>query len=161
MKSVFKGGCVVATMAVLVSVPGIAAADGDPFQGMTYANASAQVAKLDKSAKIVVSTVVGSLLQRDDCLVTHWTKAAILDGTGTKSGVTVFMDLNCNGVLASAGTPGNSSASPQGRTEKAKQETLDYLNAHPEFCNENPQNHDNCVKYCKDIQPGKCTFELG
>jgi hypothetical protein len=160
MNSVVKGGCVLATMAVLLSVPGIAAADGDPLQGMTYADASAQLAKSDKSARIVVSTVVGSLLQRDACLVTHSTRTAILSGTGSKNGVTYFMDLNCNGALASAGTPGGSATSPEGRPEKARQETLDYINAHPEFCND-PQNHENCLKFCQKVGPGKCTFELG
>lgn len=161
MKSMFTGGCVLAAMGVLMATPGIAAATGGPLDDMTYANAAAQVAKSDASAKVVVSTVVGSVLQRNDCIVTHSTKAAFLSGTGTKSPVTYFVDLNCNGELAGAGTPGNSAASPEGRSKKAVDETLNFLNAHPEYCDQSPANHDGCVKFCKNVGPGKCTFELG
>lgn len=161
MKFVVTGGCVLAATAIFVSVPDIAAADGgDPLKGMTYGAASAVVAKSSDTAKIVISTTVGTRLQRDDCIVTHSTRTVILSGTGTKSGVTYLINLDCNDVLASAGSPGGSLANPGSKKEKEKQNTLTYVNAHPEWCSERPENHENCVKFCTDVAPGKCTFEL-
>jgi hypothetical protein len=143
-----------------MSVPGIAAADEDALKGMTYADASALVAKQSSSAKIVIQTVVGSLLQRDNCTVSRSKKTEILDGTGKKSGETYLINLDCNGVLATAGTPGGSAVSPEGKPAKEKQQTLEYLNAHPDWCNETAENHKNCANFCNDQVPGQCTFKI-
>ena len=131
MKYVVRGSCLLAAAAVLLSVPGIAAADGDPYVGMTYGTMSESLAT-NKAAKVVVSTVVGGLVQRDDCLVTHTTKTTVVDGTGAKSPLVTFLvDLNCNDPVASAGVPGNSAVSPEGSKQKGIQTTLDMIERPP------------------------------
>jgi hypothetical protein len=142
-----------------MALPSIAGADGDPLQGMTYAEASKALGK-DKNAKVVVSSVVGSRLQRDDCLISHWKKAVIISGTGKYVGVSYLLDLNCNGALAAAGTPGNSLNSAVGKSEKERQQTVDALNANPDYCNTSAQIHENCVKLCTELEPGRCTFDI-
>ena len=151
-------GCVLAAVAVLGVVPGVASAD-DPLQGMTYQEAAAALGK-DTNASVVVSSVVGSRLERDDCLIAHWKKAVMKDGTGKYAGVEYQLDLNCNGALAAAGTPGNSLTSEVGKTAKQQLQTIDALNANPDYCDTSEQIHANCVKLCTEMYPGKCTFEL-
>jgi hypothetical protein len=158
VKHIVTGGCLLAVAAVLVAVPGVAAAD-DPLQGMTYEKASAALAK-DTNSKVIVSTVVGSRLQLNDCLVAHWKKAVMKDGTGKYAGSLYLLDLNCNGALAAAGTPGNSLASSVGKSEKERQSTVEALNANPAYCDTSPQIHENCVKLCNELEPGKCTFQI-
>jgi hypothetical protein len=144
-------------MAALMALPGVATANGDALKGQTYADASAQVAKYDSTAQIVVSTVVGSVLQRDECIVSSSTRATHSDGTGKKKPATYYVNLNCNGALASSNTPGPSSASPEGMSEQKIRDTVDLLNASPEWCTKSAKNHDLCVQFCKS---GKCTFEV-
>ncbi|WP_135356784.1 hypothetical protein [Mycolicibacterium sp. NCC-Tsukiji] len=157
MRSIVPSVFALSVAAFLLTVPGVAGAD-DPLQGMTYKDASAALAK-DKNAKVVVSSVSGDRLARDECLVAHWKKAVMKDGTGKYVGVQYQLDLNCNGPLAAAGTPGNSLNSEVGKAEKQRLDTIDALNANPEYCNTSAQIHANCVTLCEKYK-GKCTFQL-
>ncbi|PEG57590.1 hypothetical protein CQY21_26955 [Mycolicibacterium boenickei] len=91
---------------------GVAAADD--YAGQKYSDAQSALA--DAGMKGVVATRDGDALSDDDCVVTHsetahWHKgddfAPVTD--------TVLLNLNCNAGVATAKTPGNSAASPEGR----------------------------------------------
>jgi hypothetical protein len=144
-----------------MALPGIASADqGDPLKGMTYGDAVAAVEKAEPDRKIVVANTVGSLLERDDCIVTHSTRHVQRGPSGRPIGSTVQVILDCNNPLASPGKAGGSAASPAGKKEKFIEDTLTLLNAHPELCDSDAAAHERCVHFCEETVPGKCTFEL-
>ena len=95
---------------------GIAAADD--YAGQTYSDASGAIDKAGQKA--VIAGSVGSVLAQGDCIVTRSQQADWLKGSNFSPVTdTVLLWLNCNAKLATAGTPGNSLASPEGRAEKA------------------------------------------
>lgn len=95
---------------------GIAAADD--YAGQTYSDASGAIDKAGQKA--VIAGSVGSVLAQTDCIVTRSQQADWLKGSNFSPVTdTVLLWLNCNAKLATAGTPGNSLASPEGRAEKA------------------------------------------
>jgi hypothetical protein len=113
-------GAAAGAVATLSVGAGIAAAAPDVV-GQTYADAKATIQ--GQGATTVIATKTGGTLDEGKCIVTNaWSKP-----TGTAIGANpsnqVLVALNCNAALASAGSPGNSAASPEGRqaltTEKA------------------------------------------
>ena len=95
---------------------GIAAADD--YAGQTYSDASGAIDKAGQKA--VIAGSVGSVLAQTDCIVTRSQQADWLKGSNFSPVTdTVLLWLNCNAKLATAGTPGNSLASPEGRAEQA------------------------------------------
>ena len=91
---------------------GIAAADD--YAGQTYAAATSALSAA--SLKGVIATRVGDTLPQDQCVVTHSRNAPWIKGNKFKAvSDTVLLYLNCNATVASARTPGNSAASPEGR----------------------------------------------
>lgn len=144
------GSLTAVLVAVLLFGSGVASAS-DPLIGKSLKDATAKMA--DWKATPVVSSVMGGLLDRDDCIVTSWHKSNYLDASGKKSGSTnIYLNLNCNAVVAAAGVPGNSIASPEGKLEKKNDETAAYVNSHPEYCQKKPAN---CDWFC-DKYAGKC-----
>jgi len=131
----------VGAAAVCVAVFGSGVAAADPLIGKTYAEASALIGQWGVTP--VVSTVVGSNLPTDECLVTHW----------AESGSKVLVSLNCNGKLAEPGNPGNSAASLQGREMKELHDTADFIDEHPEWCEKNA---DQCLNFCSRHE-GMCS----
>ena len=98
---------------------GIAAADD--YAGQTYSDASGAIDKAGQKA--VIAGSVGSVLAQGDCIVTRSQQADWLKGSNFSPVTdTVLLWLNCNAKLATAGTPGNSLASPEGRAEKAAED---------------------------------------
>lgn len=98
---------------------GIAAADD--YAGQTYSDASGAIDKAGQKA--VIAGSVGSVLAQTDCIVTRSQQADWLKGSNFSPVTdTVLLWLNCNAKLATAGTPGNSLASPEGRAEKAAED---------------------------------------
>lgn len=98
---------------------GIAAADD--YAGQTYSDASGAIGKAGQTA--VIAGTVGGLLSQGDCIVTRSQQADWLKGNNFSPVTdTVLLWLNCNAKLATAGTPGNSLASPEGRAEKAAED---------------------------------------
>ncbi|OMB82258.1 hypothetical protein A5743_06950 [Mycolicibacterium conceptionense] len=100
------------TMPMGALATGVAAADD--YTGQKYSDVHSSLA--DAGMKGVVATRDGDSLSDDDCVVTHsenahWHKgddfAPVTD--------TVLLSLNCNAGVATAKTPGNSAASPEGR----------------------------------------------
>ena len=73
----------------------------------------------------VVATRVGSAADEANCLVTNAWDAAVRRPNSRGRPVAnrdVMVALNCNGVLAAPGVPGNSAMSPTGRDAKAEQQ---------------------------------------
>ena len=145
------GCCAASTVAAMVLGGGIANAS-DPLIGKTFSAATAKMAEW--KATPVVSSVVGGVLDRDDCIVTSWHKSVGLDSSGRKKDESsIFVNLNCNAALASAGKPGNSLATPEGRLELKNETDAEYINTHPEYCQKNATK---CDWFC-DKYAGKCT----
>ncbi|HET7667437.1 MAG TPA: hypothetical protein VFK56_15490 [Mycobacterium sp.] len=114
---VFSAGSAVAASA-LMALFGTGVATADDYAGQTYADASS--AASDAGLSVVVAARVGDKLSQDDCLVTRSQTAPFADADdGAHYDGQVQFYLNCNAGYASANTPGNSVASPEGREAKA------------------------------------------
>jgi hypothetical protein len=95
---------------------GVAAADG--YAGQTYTDASSLASGAGLS--VVVAGRVGDKLSQGDCVVSRSQTAPFASANdGARVDRQVQFYLNCNGRYASATTPGNSLASPEGREAKA------------------------------------------
>ena len=110
-------GAAAASFAVFGS--GIASATNE-YAGQTYADASQAISDAGESATI--ATRVGSFLPTDQCMVTGSRSANFLDSSGTNPGGRVLLYLNCNNTFATAGVPGNSIGSPEGRAARSDYE---------------------------------------
>ncbi|HEX2283232.1 MAG TPA: hypothetical protein VHI10_00175 [Mycobacterium sp.] len=115
----------VAAAAVSMTFLGTGVATADDYAGQTYGDASAALG--DAGKKAVITTRSGDTLPEDKCVVTHSQSAPWIKGDDFSPVTdTVLLDLNCNAAVASAKTPGNSAASPEGRAalkEKKAQST--------------------------------------
>ncbi|WP_319430078.1 hypothetical protein [Mycobacterium sp. RTGN5] len=98
---------------------GVASAINE-YAGQTYADASQAISSAGQSATI--ATRVGSFLPTDQCMVTGSRSADFLDSSGTNAGNRVLLYLNCNNTFATAGVPGNSIGSPEGRAARSDYE---------------------------------------
>lgn len=110
-------GAAAASFAVFGS--GVASATNE-YAGMTYADAAQAISDGGESATI--ATRVGTFLPTDQCMVTGSRSANFLDSSGVSPGGRVLLYLNCNSTFAAAGVPGNSVASPEGRSARADYE---------------------------------------
>ncbi|WNG92238.1 hypothetical protein [Mycobacterium sp. ITM-2016-00318] len=102
---------------------GIAAAAPDVV-GMTYGDAVSAIEEDGGTAKIAV-TVGDRQDAMGDCLVTNASDAPFvrdLTGEFGHADGEVLLTLNCNRGAATAGVPGASAASPEGREFTAKAE---------------------------------------
>jgi pyruvate/2-oxoglutarate dehydrogenase complex dihydrolipoamide acyltransferase (E2) component len=114
---VLSAGPAVAVSA-LMALFGTGVAAADDYAGKTYADASS--AASDAGQSVVVAGRVGDKLSQDDCVVSRSQSAPFAsanDGAHVDRQVQFY--LNCNGRYASATTPGNSLASPEGRDARA------------------------------------------
>ena len=108
-----------ATLCLALFGSGVAAADD--YAGQTYSDVSAAIGKAGQKA--VIAGVVGDKLSQADCIVTRSQKADWLKGANFSPVTdTVLLYLNCFAKLATAGSPGNSLGSPEGRAEKAAED---------------------------------------
>ena len=103
-------------LTMLASFGGLAAAKSDPLVGKKYSEASSLVSGW--GADSVIETVIGSQLATDDCIVATWSRSSFRDINGKKRKGTILFNLNCNDLLASAGSPGNSATSVEGKLAK-------------------------------------------
>jgi hypothetical protein len=86
--------------------------------GQKYSDASSTLSSA--GFKAVVSSTVGDQLKRPDCVVSgQRDKSAAHVGNHPAASKTVEVTLNCDAQAASAGTPGFSAGSPDGRAAKA------------------------------------------
>jgi hypothetical protein len=100
------------------AVLGTGVASADSYAGQKYSDASS--AASDAGQTVVVAGRVGDKVSQDDCLVTRSQTAPFASANdGVHVASTVQFYLNCNGEYATAGTPGPSVGSPEGRAAKA------------------------------------------
>jgi hypothetical protein len=101
-----------------VSLCGTAAADTD-VTGQKYSDAQSSLS--GAGLKPVVETVVGDQKSWPDCVVTHAQKRTVQPPPNSSGSATneMLVSLNCEAGVATATTPGNSAASPEGRAAEA------------------------------------------
>lgn len=131
----------VATASTLLSLPSIASA-APGLVGQTYAEATSAIAQQGGTA--IVASRVGDRLPLSKCIVTGVSKSTFVrppvvqavpgrDGRYGRQGVRYRvvsneyrLSLNCNAPVATANTPGNSAASPEGREAKREQQAQEW-----------------------------------
>ena len=152
-RSVVAGLGSVASALILMPILGLGVASGDSqFSGQTYAKASEAVKS--NGGTPVISTIVGSQLATDDCMVTNAHKSITLDSSGKSAhNGTWLFDLNCNQVVAGPGKPGNSAGTPEGADAKAIESQIKSWNGKPASCT-NPKW---CLAMCDKY--GGCSAE--
>jgi hypothetical protein len=111
------GAVAVAATAVAAALWGAGTAGAAPdVVGDTYSDAATAIEQSGGTA--VIATRVGSGADEGECIVTNaWDASFVREGES--AGGEVMVALNCNSQVASAGKPGNSAASPEGREAKA------------------------------------------
>ena len=119
IRPVLGGSAVAAALAALaISGTGVAAAATD-VTGQKYSDA--QGALSSAGLKPVVETVVGDQKAWPDCVVTRAQKRTVQPPENSSGSATdeMLVSLNCDAGIATATTPGNSAASPEGRAAAA------------------------------------------
>ncbi|OBB32528.1 hypothetical protein A5792_02215 [Mycolicibacterium peregrinum] len=110
-------GTTVTVMGVSLTSMGIltaGAATADDYAGKTYADTQSALASAGMKGVIARS---GDTEPDDKCVVTSSEKAPWIKGDKFAAVTdTVLLNLNCSASVANATHPGNSAASPEGRT---------------------------------------------
>ena len=112
------GGAAAALAALAISGSGVAAAATD-VTGQKYSDAQSTLSSA--GLKAVVETVVGDQKAWPDCVVTRAQKRTLQPPENSSGSATdeMLVSLNCEAGIATATTPGNSAASPEGRAAAA------------------------------------------
>ena len=113
------GAAAASLVALAISASGVAAAAGSDVTGQKYSDA--QSALSSAGLKPVVETVVGDQKAWPDCVVTRSQKRTVQppeNSSGSASNE-MLVSLNCEAGIATATTPGNSAASPEGKAAAA------------------------------------------
>ncbi|MBX8689898.1 PASTA domain-containing protein [Mycobacterium sp. 20091114027_K0903767] len=114
MKKMLAAALVLGTSVVPIGTLATGVASADDYAGQKYSDAQSALA--DAGMKGVVATRSGDSEADDDCVVTSSEKAPWLKGDNFAPVTdTVLLNLNCSASVATAKTPGNSAASPEGR----------------------------------------------
>jgi hypothetical protein len=146
MRSFVRCACVVGAAALSFATFASGVAVADPYTGQTFADASAHAGKVNRVAK--VATATGSVLEISECIVTHWQESSARDSSGDPiQPREILLDLNCNAKVATAGTPGNSAATEQGRSQKRDERAAAKINTDPSVC----QTSDEQLAYCRRV----------
>jgi hypothetical protein len=119
VKLIVLGTGVVAATGLSMALFGTGVAAADDYAGQTYADASSAAGDAGLTPQIVTRS--GGALPDDECIVERSQTSSFFDSSWTNPGGKILFYLNCNQAVASAGTAGNSAASPEGRAELAKQ----------------------------------------
>lgn len=112
---------VAATVVLMPAGSGIAAAGAAPnVVGRAYSDASSVLG--DAGFTPVLSTVLGDRKSLSDCVVVNQVARTVQppENSGGSATNEVLLSLNCEAPVASATTPGNSLASPEGRKAAAE-----------------------------------------
>ena len=158
-KTLTRGVGILGGSAVAVVLFGSGSASAiNEYVGLTYEQAASY------GATLKIASRVGQYLPTAQCIVTGSRTANSLDSSGNNIGAgTVLVDLNCNDTMT-AGHPGYSVMSPQGKEAKALKDTgTDISNNYaqsveagqPSWCEENG---DKCLDYCE--RSGTCSDEV-
>ncbi|MGV0815957.1 hypothetical protein ABQF34_28740 [Mycolicibacterium boenickei] len=114
MKKLLMTAMVIGVSAVPVGALATGVAAADDYSGQKYSDVQSELT--DAGMKAVVASRSGDSVSDDDCVVTHAEKAHWHKGDDFAPVTdTELLNLNCNAGVATAKTPGNSAASPEGR----------------------------------------------
>jgi hypothetical protein len=106
-------GAAAGLTATLAVGTGIAAAAPDVV-GQTYGDAKSTIQAT--GSQPVIATRVGGRADEDKCIVTNaWDRTSVTQVYEKPKYDSVMVALNCNASVATAGSPGNSAASQEGR----------------------------------------------
>jgi hypothetical protein len=144
-KSLFSAIGAIASVILAIGMFGGGVASAD-YAGQTYEQASANITQ--HGLKAVIATVVGDQLATSDCIVTSSKDSGFLDSSGNQTDKSVMLSLNCNEAVAKAGTPGNSVATPQGKSAKKDSNDAKYFATHPEWCLPGGKYRSPCKRIC-------------
>jgi beta-lactam-binding protein with PASTA domain len=109
----FVGAGVLAAAASAAVLSAGSAAAAPDVVGQTYNDAKQTIQQTGATA--IIATRTGSVADESSCVVTNaWDKSQVTGGRNQPS-EQVMVALNCNASVATAGSPGNSAASPEGR----------------------------------------------
>ncbi|AKS36744.1 hypothetical protein AFA91_29480 [Mycolicibacterium goodii] len=123
MRKILGVGLLSAAAAVPVGMLATGVAAADDYAGQKYSDVESALG--DAGEKGVIATRSGDSLDDDDCVVTSSEQAPWIKGDDFSPVTdTVLLNLNCSAAVATAKTPGNSAASPEGRAaiQQAKEE---------------------------------------
>lgn len=123
------------TIAIATGAGGGVASATDPFAGMRYDKVAASIKSWKGKSEVV--SVVGDQLKRDDCIVASSRK----DKKGT-----YLLSLYCDGSYATAGEPGHSAGSPEGRDAAKHEAQVKWLRENPDYCRTLKQSHPEWFK---------------
>ncbi|MDH6196742.1 hypothetical protein M2272_003395 [Mycobacterium frederiksbergense] len=114
MRRLVAAALVFGASAVPVGMVATGVAAADDYAGQKYSVVQSELS--GAGMKAVVATRSGGSGSDDNCVVTSSEKAPWKKGSNFAAVTdTVLLNLDCNAGVASATTPGNSAASPQGR----------------------------------------------
>jgi len=100
---------------------GVAAAAVPDVVGQTYKDAKNTIQA--QGSAVVIATRTGGSADIDKCIVTNaWGKPSVDQPRQASGPDEVWVALNCNAAVASAGSAGPSAASPEGRQALIAQE---------------------------------------
>jgi hypothetical protein len=159
VKKIVAGAVGGAAALTVIFGAGPATAD-DEFKGQTYEKALEGVKNYGGTA--VIAGRVGNYLPTDQCVVVRSRTARFLDSSGSRQSKQLLY-LNCNDPQ-SAGHPGYSVTTPEGKkAQKARQTAAtindDYVKASAadkqSWCE---QNAEQCGNFCK--RTGLCSEEV-
>jgi hypothetical protein len=111
--------CAAAVAFVLAESPVAIADSSTDVTGQKYSDAQGVLS--GAGLKPVVETTVGDQKAWPDCIVTRTQKRTVQPPPNSSGSQTneMLVSLNCEATVASATTPGNSAASPEGRAAAA------------------------------------------
>lgn len=118
LRPVWVGAVGAALTALAFTGSGLAAAATD-VTGQKYSDAQSSLSSA--GFKPVVDTVVGDQKSWPDCVVTRAQKRTVQPPPNSSGSATneMLVSLNCEAGIATATTPGNSAASPEGKAAAA------------------------------------------
>ena len=118
-KSVLGAGAAAALSTLALMGSGVAAATGPNVVGQKYSDAQSALNSAHYTP--VVQFTVGDQKAWPDCIVTRTqphTVQAVANSAGSNTNQ-MLVSLNCNAGVATAGQPGYSAGSPEGRAAAA------------------------------------------
>jgi hypothetical protein len=112
-------GAATALAALAISASGVASAAGTDVTGQKYSDAQSTLTSA--GFKPVVVATVGDQKSWPDCVVTRTQKRTVQPPANSSGSATneMLLSLNCEAGIASATSPGNSAASPEGKAAAA------------------------------------------
>ncbi len=162
MKKILAGAVSGAAALAVIFGAGPASADNE-YKGLTFAQVQERT-----GGRAVISSRTGSYLPTEECVVTGNRRATYGDSSGNRNSK-ILVDLNCNDTMT-AGHPGYSVASEQGKKAKQLKDQADSLSAgfarrqelaeagRVTYCERGDAEADACRQLC--LRAGTCSQEL-